>query len=132
MLCRHLSDILDKKLGAEPQHESEATYAGKIRKDDAAMNWQETATDLLRRVRAYNPVPGAFFEFDGERVKCWLAALADGDGEAGTVITAGRDGIDIACGSGVLRMLELQRPGRRRVSAGEFANQIPLTGKRLG
>ncbi len=133
MLCEHLPGILDGDLEPEPQDESSVTYAGKIKRSDAAMDWRNTATELLRQVRAYNPVPGAFFGFDGEQVKCWSAEPVDAQSEAvGTVIAAGRDGIDVACGDGVLRMLELQRPGRGRVSAGEFANQTPLTGRRLG
>jgi len=87
---------------------------------------------LLRQVRAYNPAPGAFFELDDEQVKCWSATMLDGQNEAaGTVLAAGRDGIDVACGDGALRMLELQRPGRGRVSAGEFANQLSLSGAGL-
>ncbi len=133
MLCENLSYILDGKLEAEPQDENLLTYAGKISKSDAAIDWRKTATELLRQVRAYNPVPGVFFDFDGEQVKCWLAELADGQSETiGTVMAAGRDGIDVACGDGVLRLLELQRPGRGRVSAGEFAEQTSLPGRRLG
>ena len=133
MLCEHLAAILDGKLEPKPQDESSVTYAGKIKKNDAAMNWHNTATELLRQVRAYNPAPGAFFDADGEHVKCWSATLIDGpNGTAGAVIAAGRNGIDVACGDGVLRMLELQRPGRGRISAGEFADQTALTGKRVG
>jgi len=133
MLCDNLADIFDGKLQAEPQDESLVTYAGKISKSDALMHWEKTATELLRQVRAYNPAPGAAFDLDGERVKCWSAELVDGQtGSAGTVMAAGRDGIDVACGDGVLRMLELQRPGRGRVSAGEFADQTSLPGRRLG
>lgn len=132
MLCEHLPNILEGDLEPEPQDESSVTHAGKIKKSDAAMNWRNTVTELLRQVRAYNPVPGTFFGFDGEQVKCWSAESGEGQSEAaGTVIAAGRDGIDVACGDGVLRMLELQRPGRGRVSAGEFANQTPLTSRRL-
>ena len=132
MLWEHLPDILDGKLEAEDQDESLVTYAGKIARSDAAMNWARTATELLRLVRAYNPTPGAFFDLDGEQVKCWSATLADGQsGSAGTVVAAGRDGIDVVCDDGVLRMLELQRPGRGRVNAGEFAEQMSLSGRRL-
>ena len=132
MLCEQLPDILDGKLEAEPQDENLVTYAGKIRKSDAAMNWRKSATELLREVRAYKPVPGAFFDFDGEQVKCWSAEIAEGQsGTVGTVISAGRDGIDVVCGDGVLRMLELQRPGRGRISAGEFTDQTSIMGRRL-
>jgi methionyl-tRNA formyltransferase len=132
MLCEQLPDILDGKLEAELQDENLVTYAGKIRKSDAAMNWRKSATELLREVRAYKPVPGAFFDFDGEQVKCWSAEIADGQsGTVGTVISAGRDGIDVVCGDGVLRMLELQRPGRGRISAGEFIDQTSIMGRRL-
>ncbi len=132
MLCEQLPDILDGKLEAEPQDENSVTYAGKIRKSDAAMNWRKSATELLREVRAYKPVPGAFFDFDGEQIKCWVAEIADGQsGTVGTVISAGRDGIDVVCGDGVLRMLELQRPGRGRISAGEFTDQTSIMGRRL-
>lgn len=132
MLCEQLQDILDGKLKAEPQDENSVTYAGKIRKSDAAMNWRKSATELLREVRAYKPVPGAFFDLDGEQIKCWSAEIADGQsGTVGTVISAGRDGIDVACGEGVLRMLELQRPGRGKISAGEFTDQTSIMGRRL-
>jgi len=132
MLCEQVPDILDGKLEAEPQDENSVTYAGKIRKSDAAMNWRKSATELLREVRAYKPVPGAFFDLDGEQIKCWSAEIADGQsGTVGTVISAGRDGIDVACGEGVLRMLELQRPGRGRISAGEFTDQTSIMGRRL-
>ncbi len=132
MLCEHLPDIMDGNLSAEGQDDSLVTYAGKITRSDAALNWSDKATKLLRQVRAYKPTPGAFFDLDGEHVKCWSATLTDGQGSAaGTVVATGRDGIDVACGEGVLRMLELQRPGRGRVTAGEFVGQESLTGRRL-
>ena len=132
MLCEHLRDILGGNLTAEPQDERLVTYAGKISKSDAVMNWNDTAADLLRQVRAYNPAPGAFFDIGGDRVKCWAAEVVAGAGEAaGTVLATGRDGIEVACGDGILRMLELQRPGRGRVSAREFADQLSLAGVTL-
>jgi methionyl-tRNA formyltransferase len=83
-------------------------------------------------VRAYNPVPGAWFTHGGERIKCWRAAALPGaDAPAGTVLAAGEDGIDVACADGMLRLLSLQRPGRKTVSAAEFASQLPLAGAAL-
>jgi len=132
MLCDSLPDILEERLAAEPQDETLATYAGKISRNDAAMTWDNSATELLRQVRAYNPSPGAYFDIDGEQVKCWSAIAIEAQGEAaGTVVAAGRDGIDVACGDGALRMLELQRPGRGRISAAEIANQLSLSGRQL-
>lgn len=132
MLCKRLPQILDGTLAAEPQDEGLATYAGKLTRNDAEINWSNSAAHIMRQVRAYNPRPGAFFDVAGEQVKCWSATLADGQSEiAGTVHAAGHDGIDVACGDGVLRMLELQRPGRGRVSAGEFADQLSLSGMQL-
>ncbi len=133
MLCEHLAEIMEGNLEAEAQDESAVSYAGKIKKNDARMDWGNTAMELLRQVRAYNPAPGAFFDFDGAPVKCWSATLVGGQSDVpGTVMAAGRDGIDVACRDGALRMLELQRPGRGRVSAGEFEDQTSPTGKHLG
>lgn len=132
MLCEHLPGILEGRIRAQPQDESLATHAGKVKKSDTLLDWDDAAERLFRQVRAYNPAPGAYFEFDGEPVKCWAAELAAaGSGPPGTIIAAGRDGIDVACGEGVLRMLKLQRPGRGRLSAREFAEQTSPAGKRL-
>ena len=71
-------------------------------------------------------------DFDGEQVKCWSAEIGNGQsGTVGTVISAGRNGIDVACGDGVLRMLQLQRPGRGKIRAGEFTDQTSIMGRRL-
>jgi methionyl-tRNA formyltransferase len=132
MLCEYLPAIIDGELEAAPQDESAVTYAGKIDKKDAAIDWGRTALEIDRQVRAFNPVPGAFFEFEGERIKCWKAVHAEGSHDMpGSVIAAARDGIDVACGDGVLRMLELQRPGRGKISAGEFADQVAPAGRQL-
>ena len=132
LLVEHLERILSGDVIAEPQDESLATYAGKIRTEDARLDWRLDADQLGRKVRAFNPVPGAWFSFGEERIKCWRAAVIDEvDGPAGVVAKASKDGIDVTCGDGVLRLLELQRPGRNRISAGEFTAQLDLTGKRF-
>jgi methionyl-tRNA formyltransferase len=137
LLTRHLPEIEDGRLAASPQDDSLATYAGKIDKGDARLDFRLSASQLARSVRAYNPEPGAWFMLHGERVKCWAADVpgaghaASGTAPAGTVLAAGRDGIEVACGEGVIRLLELQRPGRGRVTASQFAGGMAATGTLL-
>lgn len=133
LLAQHLAAIAAGELQAEIQDEAQASYAAKIRTQDARLDWRRSAVELERVVRAYNPVPGAWTVVCGERVKCWCAMAIDGDSALpGTVMSASAEGIDVACGGGCLRITELQRPGRNRVSAGEFANQLDLTRSVLG
>lgn len=132
LLVKTLPAILSKNLVADPQDDAKATYAGKIRTQDAAIDWSAPAEETARKIRAYNPVPGAWFEFGDERIKCWRATvLNDVEGPGGVILQAGKDGIDVTCGRGALRILEVQRPGRRKVSAGELAGQLSLSGRRL-
>ena len=135
LLVRHLPDILDGRLVPEPQPQRGATVAGKLTTRDALLDWREPAEQLARRVRAFNPVPGARFRAAGETVKCWSALpLAGPAGQPGEVVGLPRrpqDGLDVACGEGALRLLALQRPGRGRVTAFEFAGQLSLAGQRL-
>jgi methionyl-tRNA formyltransferase len=133
LLLRHVGDVLEGKLDAEPQDDSEATYAAKIKTQDAAIDWQLPAQQLWQLIRAYNPVPGAYFAMEGERIKCWSAELGgDVDALAGNVVAADRDGIVVACGQGSLKLLSLQRPGKRAVTAREFATQYDLLDRTLG
>lgn len=132
LLAGHLDAIVDGSLTATPQQDALATYAPKIRSADAELDWQQPASELERKVRAYNPVPGAWFMLGDERVKCWQARNAAGvDAPPGTVLAAGPDGIDVSCGGGVLKLESLQRPGKRSVTSAELATQIDLTGRRL-
>jgi methionyl-tRNA formyltransferase len=134
LLVRHFDAIVNHALEAVEQDDSRATYAGKISKQDARLDWQEPAEALHRRIRAYNPVPGAFFLLDDMPVKCWRAAVVGGVAGAATgeVVSAGRDGIVVACGRDALRLESLQRPGKRPVTASEFAAAVAVTGRRLG
>jgi methionyl-tRNA formyltransferase len=137
LLTRYLPQILDGRLEALPQDDRLASFARKIDKDAARLDFRLQASELERRVRAYDPEPGAWFMLDGERVKCWAAeTVAAGaapgadSSPAGTIIAAGRHGLEIACGQGIIRLLELQRPGRGRVTASQFVagrNTVPGT-----
>jgi methionyl-tRNA formyltransferase len=133
LLVDTLPAVLQGALEPVVQDDEAASYAAKIRKHDAVIDWSAPADEIHRKIRAYNPVPGAAFDFGGERIKCWKAdVLDDVEGPGGVVLQAGKDGIDVTCGRGALRILEVQRPGRRRISAAEFAAQTSLSGKRLG
>jgi methionyl-tRNA formyltransferase len=137
LLAARLADILAGRIEAEPQDERYATFAGKIDKSSARLDFRRPASELERSVRAYNPDPGAWFMLDGERVKCWEAeagpsASADsGTPAAGTIVAAGRQGIEVSCGQGAIRLLQLQRPGKRRVTASEFAGSHTTPGTLL-
>ena len=131
-LVEHLGDIVNGRLEAVEQDEALATYAPKIDKQDAEIDWSLPAADIARRVRAYNPFPGAFTHCRDTRIKVWRAAAADGAGAPGDVLQFSGDTILVACGEGALRLEELQLPGKRRAPPREFAGQIDLSAQRLG
>ncbi len=125
-LVEKLEDILAGRIEPQVQDESLVTYAPKVEKRDAEVDWTVTATDAARRVRAYNPFPGAYFFAGEQRIKLWRATPVDGAARPGTVLQADRDAIVVACGRDALRLDELQLPGKRRVPATEFAGQFDL------
>jgi len=145
-LVAHLDAIVAGDMTAREQDESLVTYAPKIEKKDAAIDWSLSAEEIARRVRAYNPFPGAYC-FVGDapsairrpqggrqqevRLKIWRATAVDGSAEPGTVLQSDSDAVIVACGSGALRLDELQLPGKRRVAVHEFAGQLDLSGQRL-
>ena len=137
VLVDHLDDILSGVMSATEQDESLASYAPKIVTGDARIDWSLSADELVRRVRAYNPFPGAFcyvgarLAGDPLRLKVWRATAIDGDGEPGVVLQCNRDAIVVACGDGALRLTELQLAGKRRVSAEAFVGQLDLSDQRL-
>jgi methionyl-tRNA formyltransferase len=132
LLVANLPAILDGTLRAVEQDEAAATYARKIKTTDACIDWQRPATELARLVRAYNPVPGAYFMLDDDRIKCWRAAAVAGVEETpGSVVASDAAGIVVACADGALRLLELQRPGKKRVNAAQFSANTNLIGQQL-
>ena len=116
-------------LEAVPQPEQGVTYAAKISKEEAKLDFSLPAELLWRRIRAFNPFPGAHGLVDGVTVKVWNAELAAGSGSPGQVLAADAQGIVVACGSAALRMTELQKPGGKRLAAAEFLKSFPLAGK---
>ncbi len=121
-------------LTATPQPELGVTYAAKIAKEEAALDFTLSAQILDRKVRAFNPFPGAVASFNGVQVKLWCAEVAasTGGGVPGQVLAASaQEGVLIGCGEGVLRVHELQKPGGKRLPAAEFLKGFPLEGGRF-
>ncbi|SFF22856.1 methionyl-tRNA formyltransferase [Fontimonas thermophila] len=115
-----------------PQPAHGATYAAKLSKDEARIDWTQDAVTLARRIRAFNPWPGAWSLLDGERIRLLLARALDRPAPAtppGTVLDG--DALDVACGSGVLRIDQLQWPGGRVLDARAAQRARHLVGKRF-
>jgi methionyl-tRNA formyltransferase len=93
------------------------TYAAKLDKDEGRLDWRKSAAELERLVRGLDPWPGAWFEYQGQRIKVRAATVAEGHGIPGTVLD---DALAVACGTGALRICTLQRPGRAPLTTGEF------------
>jgi methionyl-tRNA formyltransferase len=114
------------------------TYAAKIDKAEAPIQWGRHAEEISRQVRAFNPAPVAETRFEGKQLRIWEAepiespALSGVGTPPGSVLTAAREGIDVVCGSGVLRILKLQLAGRKPLPPGEFLQGQRLDGTRFG
>jgi methionyl-tRNA formyltransferase len=129
-----LRDGLQRVLDDNPlepvvQPEQGVTYAHKLEKAEARLDWDEPAQALERKVRAFNPWPVAEASLAGERLRIWRAVALTGDSTApGTLLCATREGIDVACRQGILRILEVQRDGGRRMSVADYLNARPDLG----
>jgi len=121
-------------LRRQPQPAAGITYAHKIDKAEAAIDWAQAAVLIERRVRAFDPFPGASFLLDGELVKLWRAAVRpDLSGLPGQVLAAADGRLTVACGDGALDLLQLQRPGGRRTDVAALLQARPgLAGRQLG
>jgi methionyl-tRNA formyltransferase len=128
MLVAALADIAAGRAQWRAQGDAGASYAAKLAKHETLVDWSRPAAELARKLRAFSPQPGAQSILRGERIKLWRAVAGDQRGDhPGTIVSAGDDGVVVACGKGTLRVTELQRPGGRRLSAGEFLRGMPLT-----
>jgi len=126
----------------QAQDDAQATYAAKLSKEEARLDWRQPADVLARAVRAYNPVPGAWTLLDGAPLKVWSVYVVAGSGapnahekshESGTVLLAEADRLLVACGSGALTLQEIQPAGGKRMTAAAFlAGRLLPPGTRFG
>ncbi len=114
-----MPDLHAGRLSPLPQPSEGVTYAHKIEKAEAWIEWQQPAHVIERRIRAFDPFPGAAIFCSGEVVKVWRAEVVPGSGPAGEVLHSGQGELIVACGQEALRLLELQRPGGKRLPSAQ-------------
>lgn len=117
-------------LAAEEQDESLVTYAHKVEKAESVLDWNKSAVELSRQIRAFNPFPVATTQFKGETCRIWFANAIEGQGMPGEVVELGNT-IQVACGEGLLEIIELQMPGAKRQTAQQFIQGHHLQKKAL-
>ena len=128
-----LAQVAAGRAKSLPQPETGATYARKIGKHEAELDWSRPCVELERAVRALRPKPGARSQLRGETIKLWRARCVARQGPPGSVLESGADGVLVACGEGALQATELQRAGGNRLAAAEFLRGFPINrGERLG
>ncbi len=132
LLADNLETLLAGELTSHPQATDGVTYAGRIAKSDGLIDWHEPAADSVRKVLAFDPWPVAHTLYKGEPLRIFSATAEPGTGSPGQVLSCAPDGVRVATGAGVLNIAELQLPGRKRMTAKDFANAHDLSGVMLG
>ena len=109
------------RLKSVKQPEEGVTYAQKLSKEEARIDWNESAAVIERKIRAFNPVPAAWVEYQGKPMKIWRAEVVAQQGRAGEVLSCSSDGLIVACGANALKITQLQPSGSKRMDIAAFA-----------
>jgi len=117
-----ISGLASGSLFGEVQDDSLATYAHKLNKDEARLDWSRPAIELERLVRAFHPWPICHSTLNGEAIKVHAAALGEGQGQPGSILAADKSGLTVACGEGALRLTRLQLPGGKALNFSDLHN----------
>lgn len=122
LIVRTLENLRKGEVTAEKQDDTMSTYAPMISKEDGHIDFSMEPDEIERRIRAFDPWPGSFARLGDKTYKFWKAEIAEGisGSEPGTILDAGEQGIDIAAGTGILRVTEIQAPGRKRTPARDY------------
>lgn len=131
LIVQALAQLQAGALTATPQPAEGSTYAPKLTKEEARIDWSQPAAEIVRRIRAYNPAPVAWSEITGERIKITRAQSVPGSGAPGEVLSCGADGLKVAAGDGAVRVHELQRPGGRLLPAALACQRWAIAGRRF-
>ncbi|HHQ69120.1 MAG TPA: methionyl-tRNA formyltransferase, partial [Halothiobacillaceae bacterium] len=126
-LLESLPAIINQSYQPEPQDESQACYAHKLKKSEALIDWNESAVQIERNIRAFNPWPVAQTTLNGETVRIWQASVMADDpatAKPGTVLAVSPDGVLVATGAGVLSLQTVQRAGKKPMPAPDFAHGL--------
>ncbi len=122
-----VSALQSPSLTRVPQPAEGITYAHKIEKTESGIDWRQDASQIERRLRAFDPFPGGTAELGGETIKIWRAQVVSGQGDPGRVLAVSDAGITVACGNGAVVLTELQRAGAKRLPAAAFLQSRPVS-----
>ncbi len=127
LLIAALPKIADGSIEPIKQDDAASSHAKKLSKAEAKIDWHNTAKQIDQKIRAFNPWPVCYCNFNDKIMRVWQAKVIDNNNKndsPGKIIAASKEGIDIACEQGVLRLLEIQLPGNKRISTRDFFNAM--------